>query len=783
MAVSRRLNFRRMALLAGVPMCFAGPAPGQQPDLPRTVLPLPAQPFGGMIAPTIADARPEMPRRLSAPAGAPNVVLVMTDDVGFAASSAFGGPIPTPNLERLARVGLRYNRFTTTAICSPSRAALLTGRNSHQVGTGFLADGPTGFPGYDAAWPQSAAPIARILQLNGYNTAMFGKHHNLPSTDQSAAGPFDQWPTGLGFDYFYGFVGGDVHQMMPKLYRGITPVADEERAGEPLDQRLIDDALVWIHNQKAAAPDKPFMIYLAPGTMHAPQQAPADWIARFRGKFDQGWDRVREESFGRQLASGIVPKGTKLTPRPSQIPAWSSLSPDDRRYAARMMEVAAGALAFQDAQFGRLLDELARMGQIDNTLVIFIEGDNGASGEAGYDGVTNEFGDLMNGVRDGASWRASQIDQLGGTATYENYPIGWAWAMDTPFRWTKQFASHLGGIRNGMVISWPKRITDGGAIRAQYAHLIDIAPTILEAAGLPAPTRVYGVEQSAYPGMSLTTTFKPGAAQVPRTQYYEIAGTVGIYSNGWFAGRWTGRLPWEFDPPQQDRPWELYNLDIDFSQSRDLAATNPRKLADMKVIFDREAKKYNVYPLDAGFATGRGGGSRPRMAPSRREFDYWATDTSVAQGAAPQLSGRSFEINADVDLPAGASGVLVATGSMFGGWSFFLADGRPVAHQAFSQKAEDQFRVEAAQPLGAGRHTIRFVFIPQESKPGSGGRMKIYDGITLIGEGDLARTIRMTAGIGETFDIGRDTGVPVAEYANPQGRLNGTLSHVRVLFP
>ncbi|MEZ5710980.1 MAG: arylsulfatase [Blastomonas sp.] len=747
----------------------------------RTVLPLPDAPFEGALAPDITSSRADWSPSLSAPSEAPNILLVMTDDVGFATTSAFGGPIPTPNLDRLAETGLRFNRFNTTAICSPSRAALLTGRNAHQVGTGNLTDTPQGFPGYNARWPGSAATIARVLQLNGYSTAMFGKHHDLPPWQQSAAGPFGQWPTGIGFDYFYGFIGGDVHQFLPRLFRETSRVPDTERQGEMLDQRLIEDAIGWIHNQKAAAPDKPFMIYLAPGTLHAPHHAPADWIARFAGRFDQGWDVQREEIYKRQLASGIIPQGTSLTPRPAEIPAWDSLSSDQQKNAAHMMEVAAAQLAFQDYQFGRLLDELQRMGELDNTLVIFIEGDNGASGEAGPVGTSNELGALISGVDDTEETLTEQRDAMGGPDSYQNYPLGWAWAMNSPFQWVKQFASHVGGVRNAMVVSWPERIQDGGAIRNQYAHLIDIAPTILDAAGLPRPEKVYGVDQIPYAGISLLPSFSPGSPNAPRTQYYEISGSVGIYSEGWFAGRWTGRMPWEFDAPESQPDWELYNLDQDFSQSVDLASRYPEKLREMQEIFAREAKQNGVFPLDDRFSYNRTRGQpRPPYMVSRSVFEYWGADTSVSQSAAPVLAGRSFELTAEIDLPVAASGAILANGSKFGGWAFLLEGGRPAAVHAYSQRKGEEYAVRATQVLEPGQHSLRFVFAADRAAPGTGGTMQIFAGDRLLAEGRIERTASAMAGIGETLDIGRDTGVPVTAYANEWGIFSGKISHVKV---
>ncbi|MGE3692742.1 MAG: arylsulfatase, partial [Novosphingobium sp.] len=465
----------------------------------RSVLPVPAPAFDGQIAENVLDSKPGSARPVQAPQGAPNVLVMMSDDVGFAMSSAFGGPVPTPNYDRLAAQGQRYNRFHTTGICSPSRAALLTGRNHHNAGVGFLSDLGSNFPGYGGQILPETATIARVLTLNGYSTAMFGKHHNTPSNERSEAGPFNNWPTGLGFEYFLGFPHGDTDQYSPILYRGTGRIPQDSQAGDLLDKRLADDMIRWVHNQKAAAPDKPFFIYFAPGSTHAPHQAPKEYIERFKGQFDQGWDRLREETLRRQIAAGIVPKGTRLTPRPEGIPAWTSLTPGQKAFASRSMEVAAAQLAYQDEQMGRVIEELKRMGQFDNTLIMLVHGDNGASGEAGPKGTINELrGMAVHDERQ--AWLEANIDQLGGEMTYGNYPVGWAWAMNAPLRWVKQFGSMLGGVRNGMIMSWGNRAAHPGSVCAQFSHLIDVVPTVLDAAKLPAPDRVNGVAQKPIDG-------------------------------------------------------------------------------------------------------------------------------------------------------------------------------------------------------------------------------------------------------------------------------------------
>jgi arylsulfatase len=721
-----------------------------------------------------------------APAGAPNVLLILTDDVGYAASATFGGPVPTPNLDRLAAAGLKYNQFHTTAICSPTRAALLTGRNHHAVATGTIVDAATGFPGYWSIIPRSAATIAEVLKDNGYNTAMFGKHHNVPGWQASAAGPFDLWPTGLGFEYFYGFIGGDTTQWNPKLYRGISPVVDPSiNDRQPLDHALADDAIRWLHNQKANAPDKPFFMYYAPGSAHAPQQAPADWIARFKGKFDQGWDKVREESFARQKAMGLIPADTALTPRPAELPAWDSLTPVEKQVDARFMEVYAAEIAYQDAQVGRILDELARMGQADNTLVIFIEGDNGASGEGTLKGTIDEIGMLANKVEIDPIDLSHHLDTMGGPKTYELYPAGWAWAMDTPFQWMKQIASHFGGMRNGMVISWPARIKHTGEMRTQFGHVIDVAPTILDVAGIQSPTVVNGVPQQRVDGISLAYTFDDAAAPGRHTtQYFEQLGNRAIYQDGWIASTTPRRMPWSnVTPPGNpatDYNWELYDLSHDFSQAHDLARAEPAKLKELQDVFQQEAERNNVLPLDDSFGLPRSLKDRLQHMSRRTDFTYWGKGVSVSDQVEPSFAGRSFTLTATVTVPtARTTGVLAAAGSWFGGWSFYLKDGKPVAYESFSPAKADQFRIAASQAVKPGPAVIKFDFA-SDGGLGKGGVMHISVDGKEVAQGRIDRTITVTAGLGETFDIGADTGAPVTDdYAAP-GEYPGNIQKVDV---
>lgn len=742
----------------------------------QVVLPIPPGSFAGRVGSTYADSTPSFPSPVRAPAGAPNVLLVLTDDVGFAAASTFGGPTPTPNLDRLAKNGLKYNRFNTTAMCSPTRAALLTGRNHHMVGNGAITDFAMGFPGYNGVIPSSAATIAEVLRLNGYNTAMFGKHHNVQPGATSGAGPFNQWPTGLGFEYFYGFIGAETNQFTPALFRGTTPVKGPQ--GAMLDRALTEDAIGWLHNQQAADPDKPFFVYFAPGSAHAPHQAPADWIAKFRGRFDQGWDKLREESLAAQKKQGIIPMNTALTPRPKSIPSWASLSPERRRISARMMEVYAGMLAYQDAQFGRLIDELQRMGEFENTLIIFIEGDNGGSAEGGVDGNVNPLGAFFNNAHETDAALLARLDELGGPRSNQNYPAGWAWAIGAPFQWTKTYASHLGGVRNGLVISWPAGIKDRG-IRSQFHHVIDIAPTILEAAGVPQPEVVNGITQQRVDGMSMVYSFaSPAAAGRRHTQYFELIGNRGIYHDGWWAGTTPQNIGYERKgTPLAEWPWELYNLENDFSQSHDLAKAYPKKLAEMKALFVQEAARNQVFPIDDQVA--ERAAAVMKAAKPRDEYVYWGKGVSVPADHASRLTG-SFTISADIEKHAGATdGVLAALGGRFAGWSFFIKDGYPVVTMAGSTQADRIFRVGATARVPQGAVTIRYEFTA-DNGPGSGGWMRISINDREVGKGRIEKPIVMTTELTDTFDTGFDASTPVTEEYADQGRFEGEIRKLEV---
>jgi arylsulfatase len=728
----------------------------------QEVLPLPEPPFKGKIGRTVKDSTPDFPKGAEAPKGAPNVLLILTDDVGFGASSTFGGPIQTPNFQRVADVGLHYNMFHTTALCSPTRAALITGRNHHSVASGVITEMATGYPGYNSLVPKSAGSVGEVLRENGYNTSWFGKAHNVPDWMSSQAGPFDLWPSGLGFEYFYGFLGGDSDQWHPALYENTRPI--EPYVGNPnyiLDHDLADKAIAWMQMQHALAPNKPWFLYYATGTAHAPHHAPKEWIAKYKGQFDQGWDKVREETLARQIKLGIVPPNTQLTKRPEQIPAGDSLSADQKRLYAHMMEVYAGALSHADNQIGRLLDAIQDSGQLDNTLVIFIMGDNGASAEGTLQGTTNEVATAANGVKESLPYLLSMIDQLGGPMTYNHYPVGWAHAMDAPMQWTKQIASHFGGTRNGMVISWPARIKDKGGIRSQFCHVIDIVPTIYEAVGITPPTVMDGVLQKPLDGVSLVYTFDD--AKVPTrhpTQYFEMLGNRAIYKDGWMASTTPLRLPWVtsgYEPNPDDFKWELYNIDKDFSQANNLVDQYPDKLRELQDAFDAEAKRYNVYPLDSSFASRADPAIRPSLTRGRTEFTYYPGMIRIPEGSAPDFKNKSWTIAAEVVIPDnGASGVLATIGGRFGGWGLLMQDSKPLFAYALSNQPQHKFRIGSDQAIPAGNHVVRFNFKYDGGGIGKGATGTLFVDGQQVAQGPIPQTVMVRFSLDETFDVGED---------------------------
>lgn len=748
----------------------------------QEVLPRPEPPFRGKIGRTTKDSKPDFPKEVRAPKGAPNILLIMTDDVGFGAASTFGGPITTPTMDRLAANGLRFTQFHTTALCSPTRAALITGRNHHTCATGVIMEMGTGYPGYNTLMPKSCGSIGEVLRQNGYNTSWYGKNHNVPDWQGSQAGPFDLWPTGLGFEYFYGFIGGDTNQWHPALFENTRPT--EPPHNDPtyiLDRDLADHAIAWIREQHSLAPDKPFFAYYVPGSAHAPHHAPKDWIAKFKGQFDQGWDKVREETLERQKKLGLVPADTKLTPRPEAIPAWDTLNADQKRLYARMMEVYAGALAHCDYQMGRVIDAVEQLGELDNTLIIYIQGDNGASAEGTLQGLLNEM-TLFNAIPEDFHEVLRRMDDLGGPLTYNHYPVGWAHAMDSPLQWTKQIASHFGGTRNGMVISWPARIKDKGGIRSQFHHVIDIVPTLMEATGLKFPTMLNGVKQKPLEGASLMYTFdNPGSPTRHPTQYFEMLGNRGLYHDGWMASTTPLRLPWIMghEPNPDDFKWELYQVTKDFSQAENLAARNPAKLKELQAVFDREARKYNVYPIQTSTLERLDTAIRPSLTRGRTVFTYSPGMVRIPEGAAPDIKNKSFRLTAEVEIPeGGAQGMLVTQGGRFAGYGLYLLDGRPVFHYNLAGVA--RYQVAGSDKLPAGKHTIVLDFKYDGGGIAKGGNATLTVDGQKAAAGRIERTLPFRLSLDETLDIGEDTGTPVSEdYADKMPfKFTGTLKQV-----
>lgn len=746
------------------------------------VLPAPEPEFQGKIGVTYKESKPDFPKLIAAPANAPNVLLILLDDAGFGQTGAFGGPIDTPNLTRLAERGLRYNQFHVTALCSPTRAALLTGRNHHSVNTGVVEELATGFPGYTTILPKSAATVAEVLRQNGYSTAAFGKWHNTPDYETSAAGPFDRWPTQLGFEYFYGFLGGDTNQWSPALVENTKRI--QQPTNNPdyhLTPDLVDHAVSWIRTQQSIAPDKPFFAYLATGATHAPHHAPKDWIDQYKGKFDQGWDKLREETFARQQQLGVIPASAQLTPRPKELPAWDSLSQEEQKLYAHQAEVFAGFTAHTDAEVGRLIREIGQLGEMDNTLVIYIAGDNGASAEGGLTGSVNEL-KVFNGVPENQQQLLASLDELGGPQTFNHFHAAWAWAVNTPFQWTKQIASHFGGTRDPLVIAWGDRIQDRGGLRTQFHHVVDIAPTILEAAGITTPTIVNGVKQQPIEGTSLVYTFdNPDAASHRTTQYFEMFGNRAIYDRGWIAAARHGRLPWEAVSAtnfEQD-PWELYNIAEDFSEANNLAEQNSTKLKQLQSLFLAEARRYKVLPLDDRFLNRFDVGSRPSLVAGRTHFTYYPGAVGIPEGSAPDLKNKSFSITADVEIPKAndnAEGILVAQGGRFAGWSFFLQDGKPTFAYNFLGVERTLIKSTEAVPVGSSKVGFEFEF--DGGTPGAGATGKLFINDKPVGEGRITKTVPYRWGLDETFDVGRDLGTPVVETYQVPFAFTGNLQKV-----
>ncbi|MFV0476920.1 MAG: arylsulfatase [Parahaliea sp.] len=760
-----------LAVFLIVPALFSTSsfALNQDKDRDRSHLPLPKPAFQGKIDKTYVDSAAAFPQGVQAPLGAPNVVLIMLDDVGFGQTGTFGGPTPTPNIDKLAAAGLRYNRFHTTAICSPTRAALLTGRNHHTTGFGIITELATGFPGYDSILSRNTATVARILRDNGYSTAMFGKNHNTPDWETTSVGPFERWPTGFGFEYFYGFHGGETSQWEPQLYRNEIAVepAKTPAEGYHLTADLTDEAIGWISRHESIAPDKPYFVYLATGAVHAPLHAPKEWIDRFKGQFDQGWDKLREETLARQKQLGIVPANTQLTPRPAEIEAWDSLSDDARRLYARQMEAFAGFLAHTDYHVGRLLQAVADSPDADNTLIIYVVGDNGASAEGSVTGTLNNMM-TQNGIPDTVAQQLPLIDEIGIPEHENHYAVGWSWAGSSPFQWMKRVPSHFGGTRNGMVISWPKTITDKGGLRSQFSHVIDIAPTILAAADIEAPKTVDGIEQIEMAGVDIHSTFASAEAPAVRdTQYFEVGGHRAIYHNGWVATAFHG-VPWVltgshgFTDPKYNT-WELYNIEEDFSQSNDLAKQYPDKLEELEALFDQEAQKYGVYPLDDRFVE-RAFTKRPSMTAGRTRFSYTDTVTRISEASAPRIYQRSHKITATLTIPeGGAEGVIIACGGTSAGYTLYIKDGKlNYDYNFFGKKL---YHVASTEKLPTGEVEVAMHYEQQPFrflKEVTGGAAQLFINGKVVGSGDIEQVVPGRFSITETMDIGMDLGATVS---------------------
>ena len=705
---------------------------------------------------------------LRPPAGAPNVLVVLLDDVGFGASSAFGGPVATPTFERLAQAGLKYNRFHTTALCSPTRAAMLTGRNHHSVGMGAVTEVATSAPGQNSMRPNTCAPLAEVLKLNGYSTAQFGKCHEVPVWETSPVGPFDQWPTGGGgFEYFYGFIGGETNQYYPALFEGTTPVEQNKtpEEGYHFTSDLTDKAIKWVRQQKSLVPDKPFFMYFAPGATHAPHHVPAEWSARYKGRFDKGWDALREETFARQKTLGVIPPDCELTKRHDEIPAWETVAADMKPILARQMEVYAGFLEHTDHHVGLLVDALKDLDILDDTLIYVIIGDNGASAEGSLQGTFNELLTLTGmGALETQEFLSARIDKFGGPEAYNHYAVGWAHAMDTPYQWTKQVASHWGGTRNGTIVHWPNGIEAKGEIRSQFHHVIDVAPTVLEAAGLPQPSSVNGILQRPIEGVSMLYSFDdPRAAERHETQYFEMFGNRGIYHKGWTAVT-RHRTPWEMGAALRafdDDPWELYDTSKDWSQAHDLAKAQPEKLRELQRLWLIEATKYNVLPLDdrgaERFNPDMAG--RPQLVRGDRQLLFGGMGR-LTESSILSLHNKSYTVTADIIVPKkGAEGVIVAIGGLTGGWSLYAKGGR-LKHCYNFYGLEESF-VESSTTLPEGRHQVRVEFAYDGGGPAKGGTVTLFVDGKPDGEGRIERTEPAMFSGDETCDIGNEFGSPV----------------------
>ena len=754
--------------------------------LGRKNLPKPDPKFHGKIGKTFQDSKPDLAlfKPTKAPKDAPNILLILIDDAGFGAPSTFGGPCNTPVLDNLAQNGLRYNAFHTTALCSPTRAALLTGHNHHSAATGVIMEIGTGYPGYTGIIPRSTATIAQILQNNGYSTSWFGKEHNVPDNMGSMVGPFSRWPNMLGFDYFYGFIGGETDQWYPTLYENMNPVEQwgTPQEGYNLSIDMADKAITWMQYQNSIAPDRPFFMYFAPGATHAPHHPPKEWIEKYRGKFAHGYDKQREITFKRQKKLGVIPQDAKLTPRMKQLPGWDSYDAEAHKLFERQMETYAGYYEFIDHQVGRIIKTIEQTGELDNTLIIYIAGDNGASAEGSLVGSANEVMNL-NGLNATVQQSMKFYDQWGGPETSPHYAVGWAWAMDTPFRWAKQVASHFGGTRNPMVISWPKKIKDKGALRSQFHHVNDIAPTILDILGIEQPKKFNGIKQKPMEGISLAYTFADDGEQAKgrkKTQYFEMLGNRGVYHKGWMASAFH-KAPWEIakGPVPFDKDhWELFNLAEDFTQANDLSAKEPGKLKKFRKMFLAEAKKYNVLPLDDRLASRFDVSLRPSFVSGRNHFEFYPGATRLPEGDAPNVKNKSHTITADVVIPSkGAEGVLLAMGGGTAGYVLYIKDKKLVYD--YNWFTYNNYSVKSDINVPTGKVQLKMDFKYDGGGAGKGGTATLYINGKKAGQGRIEKTVPGRFGM-ESMDVGMDLQASVSDNYKPPFKFTGTIKKVTI---
>ena len=775
------MNRRISSVAIAMSLSFSGVSAMAADSLDRTTLPIPEPAVENSTVLSARHTKPPAAFSVKAPENAPNVLLILLDDMGFGQSSAFGGPIHMPNLEKLVKGGLSYNNFHTTALCSPTRAALLSGRNHHMCNMGSVTETATAFPGQTGKRPNNVAPLAEMLRLNGYATGAFGKSHETAAWELSSSGPTDRWPTRSGFDKFYGFIGGESNQWAPTIYDGMIQVDLPRDPNYHLIPDMTRQAVGWINAVKSLTPDKPFFAYFAPGGTHAPHHVPASWIAKYKGKFDQGWDKLREETLARQKALGVVPQDAQLAPKPEAIKDWDKLSADEKKLFAHQMEVFAAYGEYTDHYVGKLIEALEKSGNMDNTLIFYIAGDNGASAEGGFNGLFNEMS-YFNRNPETVADVLKHYDDLGGPKSYGHYAAGWAVAGDTPFSWTKQVASDYGGTMNGMAIHWPKGIKAKGELRSQFHHVIDIAPTILEAAGLPEPKTVNGTVQTPIEGTSLLYTFNDAKAEDRhKTQYFEIFGNRAIYHDGWLAGT-VHREPWAMEPKTHfaDDKWELYDTRKDFSLANDLSAKMPDKLKEMQELFMREAIKNRVLPLDDRSVERLNAAlvGRPDLMAGRTSLSLFSGMKGMSENVFINIKNHSFTVTADTELPEGkANGVLLAQAGRFGGWSFYLNDGKPCF--TYNYLGIKEYKISASKPVGAGERKICFNFA-YDGGIGKGGTGSITVDGEKVAEGRIDQTEGMCFSADEGADVGCDLGTAVSSDYEVPNYFNGSIEKVTV---